>query len=371
MVDNNVKDIFLWAHEHRDELAWMSQNTNHISPKEIINDAIKKAIDSKLYEWYPYSKGLPGLADLILKDLHLENQGIILTSGGTEALYILTRALLHDEDEVIASDPSYLIIHKFIRLSNALPVEIPIYNDGWKLSVDKIQKAITPKTKMILLIDPLNPLGSSYTKEEVKAIAEIAHDYKLKIINDITYRDFADEHYLTAWYYPEGSITVFSVSKNCGLAGMRTGALIASKDLMETMAKYNTNDLSINILGQVAAYAALSRKSEWIGKVKAITRGNQKIIKSAVEKFDGVFLPVYPSQANMFVVDVSGSNVNPVDVQKKMLFEHNVFVRAGNYVSDRFGDRFIRVSFSVPEEHAQRFAHAFDVVMNQLIKKTP
>ncbi len=367
-MDNSKQDVdvFKWAHEHRDEIAWMSQNTNHIAPSNIINDAIEEGIKKKIYQWYPYSKGLFGLNELILDDLHLKEQRSLLTSGGTEALYITIRALLGSGDEVIASDPSYFIIHKFIRLSGAIPVEIPIYKDPWKIPVDEINERITSKTKMILLIDPLNPLGTGYSKEEVKAIAEIARDKKLYVLNDITYRDFSDEHHLAASYYPEGTITIYSVSKNCGLAGMRIGSLVSTPELMNTIAKYNTNDLSVNIIGQIATYKALQTKSQWFPEVKKITRSNQLKIKNMLENFEDIFLPVYPSQANMFIIDVSKTKLDTEAIQGKLLFEHKVFVRAGNYVSAKYGKNFIRVSFSVPEEHAERFINAFPNVINDL-----
>ena len=105
---------------------------------------------------------------------------------------MLTRALLAPGDEVVASDPSYLIIHRFIELSGAKTKNLDIYAPPYHLTADRVQEAIGPKTRMILLIDPLNPLGSGYPESEVRAIAEIAHDRKLWLVNDITYRDFAD-----------------------------------------------------------------------------------------------------------------------------------------------------------------------------------
>ena len=95
-------------------------------------------------------------------------------------------------------------------------------------------------------------------------------------------------------------------------------------------------------------------------------RKNQAIIKEAVQKCPGAFLPVYPSYTNMFVIDISDTGANPEDVQRTLLLEHGIFLRAGNYVSKRFGERFVRTSFSIPEEECRKFAEAFPRVMAEL-----
>jgi aspartate aminotransferase len=360
-------DAFRYAHEHRREIAWLSQNTNHLVPPEATHDALVTAIEERRYEGYPYAPGAPELRRMVLHDLGLpESSGCLIVAGGTEALYMLARALLSAGDEVIASDPSYLIIHKFIELSGARTRNLDIYQPPYRLTPQRVLEAITPKTRMILLIDPLNPLGSGYPKEDVRAIAEIAHDKKLLLLNDVTYRDFAEAPTLAATFAPEESLTVWSVSKNCGLAGLRLGGVAGPAELIQKIGRYNTNDLGVNVLAQVAAQAALSTKSSWFGEVRRQTRANQERIRGVVERVPGAFLPVFPSQANMFVIDLAKAEVSPEALQKDLLLRHGVFVRAGQYLSPQFGGRFVRVSFSNPPEDIERFAAAFPSAVDAL-----
>ena len=359
-------DPFEYAHKH--DVVWMAQNTNLLPTTPKIKESVLKSLNEREYNNYPYKKGIFGLKEAVLNDLGLPDFDIIITAGGTDALYIIMRAMLKNGDEVITSDPSYFIIHHFIEISKGIPTNLPIYKSPWKYTVEQINEAVNKKTKMILLIDPINPLGTSYSRDEVKAICEIASDNDLFILNDITYRDFTDSHTLTSEFAPEKTIISYSVSKNCGMAGMRTGALVAPPELMHGIRVFNTSELSINVLGQRAALAALETKNEWMPNVKKITRSNQKIIKNCVDKIDGVFLPVYPSQANMFLIDISERKIRPEELQNKLLHEHNIFVRAGNYVSKSFGDRFIRTSFSVPEEGIKKFAKIFPDVIEKSSK---
>jgi aspartate/methionine/tyrosine aminotransferase len=124
----------------------------------------------------------------------------------------------------------------------------------------------------------------------------------------------------------------------------------------------------VNILAQRAALAALQTKEKWMNDVVSISRKNQKHIKNCVEKIEGAFLPVYPSHTNMFVIDISEIGIDPDEVEKKMLFEHHVFVRGGNYLSKRFGSKFVRTSFSIPEDQCLTFCEAFPKVIEELRK---
>lgn len=366
----DIKDQFLWAHRQGD-VVWMSQNTNSISLPDYISNAIIEAVKRKLYNQYPYAQGYPGLPEAILEDLGLldtePKYSVLLTNGGIEALYILNRALLREGDEVISTDPTFMPIHHQIVMDGAKPIEIPIYDANWKLTPEEINERITPKTKMILLIDPHNPLGSGYSPREVKAICEIAQDNNLYLVDDITYRDFAYSHTLTSEFYPEKTLIVYSFSKNCGFAGMRIGALITPENIMKkTLKPYDTNVLSVNVLAQVAALKALETKDQWLKSMVAQSRKNQEIIKKCVDKIDGVYIPVFPSSTNMLVIDISALNIDPDDIQREMLFGYKVFIRSGKYVSPRFGHRFVRVSFTVPEDGVRRFASAFPEVLEKL-----
>jgi aspartate aminotransferase len=362
-------DAFRYAHEHWTEVAWLSQNTNHLVPPEVIQPAIIAAVRDRLYEGYPLAAGQIGLKEIVLADLGLPSDTpTIISAGATEALYMSIRALLHPGDVVLASDPSYLIIHKFIRLAGASIRELDIYAPPYKLTAERLSEAVTPQTKMILLIDPLNPLGAGYSKDEVRAIAEVARDHRLLLLHDVTYRDFADQHMLACKFYPERTLTAWSVSKNCGLAGLRLGGMVGPDDLIKEALRYNTNDLGVNVLAQAAAAAGLSTKSQWFPAVKATTRANQARIRDLVSGLPDLFLPVFPSQANMFLIDISQTGVTPVAMQKELLLTHGVFVRAGNYLSVKHGDRFIRISFSNPPSDIDRFLRAFPIALNKLRK---
>ncbi len=360
-----MSKAFAYAHS-RNDIVWMAQNTNHLPTHPAIEQAIRGSTASHEYNKYPLAKGLPRLRELILEDLGLPDAGMHITNGGTEALYCLMRYLQPPGSRMITSDPSYFIIHKFAKLGGAECTDLPIYGGSCRFDLEAVRAAITPETKSILLIDPLNPLGSTYPRDEVRALCELATEHDLWIIDDITYRDFAPEHTLATEFAPERTIIAYSVSKNCGLAGLRVGALVGPQEFIDDIAGHMVSDLGISIVGQRAAIAALETKPEWLPRNVETCRHNQTIIKAAVDQVEGAYLPVYPSAASMMVIDIAECGVSPQAVQDALLYNHQVFVRAGNYVSERFGDRFVRVSFSLPTPEVEQFAEHFPRVMERL-----
>lgn len=360
------KDNFEFAHEHRHEVAWMSQNTNTLPVHPSILEAIRASTDDREFNLYPRKAGIFGLPEAIKEDLGLEEADMIVTNGGIEGEYIATRALLRPGDEALSTDPSFLPIHDQIAMSGAHAIEADIYRNPYVLTPELALESVTPATKMLFVIDPNNPLGSGYSRSQVKGLADIAKDHGLWLIDDITYRDFSGDHALATDFYPERTLLSYSFSKAPGLAGMRIGAIVGPPDAIKALRKYDTNVLGVNVLAQRAGLAALQTKNEWLPGIRRVCERNQETIRRAVGKVDGASLPVYPSKANMFVIDLAPTGVNPEQVEERLLFDHLVHTRAGSYLSRKHGREFLRVSFTVSEADCRRFADAFPLVMQKL-----
>ncbi len=361
-------DNFEFAHQHRAEVAWMSQNTNTLPMHPAILDAIRKSFEEREFNNYPFKRGIFGLPEAILADLGLEDTDLVLTNGGIEGEYFATRALLKPGDEVVSTDPAFLPIHAEIEMCGARPVPVDIYRKPYVLTPEWANEAITPATKAMVLIDPDNPMGSGYARSLVKGLAEVARDHDLVLIDDITYRDFNPDHVLATDFYPEKTLLAYSFSKAPGLAGMRVGAILGPPEIMKQVKTFDTNPLGVNVLAQRAALAALQTKKEWLPRIRKTCEANQRTIKAAVDKVDGATLPVFPSKANMFVIDVGATRVNPELLEERLLHEYLVHGRAGSYLSKLNGGKFFRVSFTVPEKDAKRFADAFPETMAKLRK---
>ncbi len=343
-----------------EEMIWMGQNTNHLHDENGILEAMMASIKKGDYSKYPPPEGFPELKELILEDLGLTHGfDILITAGGTESLYLSTNDILEPNNNTITCDPGYLIIDNFAsRFGNVKSVSI--YNEecGYKLTPELVRENMDENTKLVLLIDPLNPLGSSYTKEELKEFKEIAEENDIYLINDITYRDFARDHHLMAKYAPEHTITIYSFSKIYGMAGLRIGAMISTPEIINSVRTILINDLGTNLVAQKGAIAAVNSKYEWLDRVKKTTHHNQKLIKKTVDQVEGIFTPVYPSDGNMMVIDMYDAGVNPREMANYLL-QKGIFARDGSYTSKRFGHRYLRVSYSIPTEQVKYFNECF------------
>ena len=369
---NTINEFFDYLYK-KEDLIWMGQNTNHLQKDKGIEDALIAGAKKRDYCKYPPPEGFPELKELILKDLELDPNlfDVQVTASATESLYLAISTSLYHVTNTIASDPGYLIINNFCNRFGNHVKEVPIYNEecGYKLTPELIKENIDMETKLIVLIDPLNPIGTAYTKDEIKEIAEIAKENNIIVLHDITYKDFARDHTLVAKYAPEHTITIYSFSKIFGMAGLRIGAVISSPDLMRPIRASVINDLGTNSLSQEAGIAGLHSKSSWIEDIKETCFKNQELIKEAVDETHGAFLPVYPSDANMMVIDISQTGVKPEDLSEYLLEEKNIFVREGNYTSKRFGDRYIRVSYSIPTSEVMEFRNEFKNAILTLQRK--
>ena len=369
---NTINEFFDYLYK-KEDLIWMGQNTNHLQKDKGIEDALIAGAKKRDYCKYPPPEGFPELKELILKDLELDPNlfDVQVTASATESLYLAISTSLYHVTNTIASDTGYLIINNFCNRFGNHVKEVPIYNEecGYKLTPELIKENIDMETKLIVLIDPLNPIGTAYTKDEIKEIAEIAKENNIIVLHDITYKDFARDHTLVAKYAPEHTITIYSFSKIFGMAGLRIGAVISSPDLMRPIRASVINDLGTNSLAQEAGIAGLHSKSSWIEDIKETCFKNQELIKEAVDETPGAFLPVYPSDANMMVIDISQTGVKPEDLSEYLLEEKNIFVREGNYTSKRFGDRYIRVSYSIPTSEVMEFRNEFKNAILTLQRK--
>ena len=351
------------------EMIWMGQNTNHLHGN-IISDAMVEAIEMKQYCKYPAPEGFSELKQLILDDLGFNDMEVLLTSGATESLYLCMQALLEPEDNVILSDPGYFIIGDFANRFAGEVRYVPIYNEecGYKLTPKLLRENMDENTRMVILIDPLNPLGSAYSEEELKEFAEIAIENDIYLLHDITYKDFARQHFHVEKFAPGQTLTVYSFSKIFGMAGLRIGGVISTKPIIDALKNAVVNDLGVNIISQYGAIAGLKSKSEWMGEIREISFENQRLIKEMVDPIEGVFLPVYPSDANMMAIDLSGAGINPKDMAN-YLIDKKLFTREGEYTSEEFGDRYLRISFSISTEQIKVFCEEFPKAVEALRKK--
>ncbi|HET9669519.1 MAG TPA: pyridoxal phosphate-dependent aminotransferase [Casimicrobiaceae bacterium] len=337
-------------------LMWLGQNTNHFSPHPAVVQAMLDSIEREEYHAYAPPAGFEALRALILEDLGLPEQSVLVTDGAVEALYNVCHTICTPGTQFVTTDPGWKWPIHFAQAAGAATTEIPIYKpeNDYKLTVAQLEAAVTNDTRLIYLVDPNNPLGTCYTRDEIEAFTRIAGSVGAYFMHDCTYAHFADAHTLAARFYPERTFTIYSFSKWLGVAGLRIGAVVAHPGLIERLAAAPPNNLGSNVVSQRAAIAGLRTKKDWFPEINRRQRRNQAGIAQAVAKVPGLCVVVYPSQANFLVIECVEAGITPEALCHAFRGE-GIMIRQGKYHTPTFGHRFVKVSTTVPEAWADAF----------------
>ena len=225
---------------------------------------------------------------------------IIVTVAGSEGVNMALEITCNEGDEVIVLEPFYTNYNTFAYMNGislkAIPTDI---RKGFQVpDISEFEKAITDRTKAILICNPGNPTGTLYSKESMLALGDVARRHDLFLISDEVYREFCytDEPHFSAMNIPDlgqNVILVDSVSKRYNLCGARIGCIVShNKDVMTAAMKYAQARLCPPVLGQHAAIGALDTPKEYFREVREeyIKRRNYMIKR--LNQIPGVFTPM-------------------------------------------------------------------------------
>ncbi len=338
------------------DLFWLGQNTNHLPAHPAVRAAMIRSIESGEFNAYAPPLGFEALRAAIVADLGTPGAEALVTEGGVSALALVCRARCRPGTTLVTTDPTWKWPCLFAEQAGAEVIQIPIYDPacGYRLTPATLAAHVDARTAIIYLVDPNNPLGVRYERHEIEGFAEIARGCGALLVHDCTYRDFADGHHPALLAAPTGAVVSLSFSKWLGLAGLRIGALVAAPDLFEEFAAGSTSVLGASVLAQRAAEAGLAVKPEWMASVRGTDRRNKAAIREAVARIEGLSIPVYPSHGNFLIIETAAAGVRP-EALVEAYRRRDVMIRQGAYHTARFGDRFVKVSTSVPEAWADRF----------------
>lgn len=286
---------------------------------------------------------------------------VIGVEGSQAGISYTLQTVINPGDEVIITDPGYFHFESSILMSGGIPVRIPIgAENSFRMSPQDVSAYITPKTKVIIVCDPLNPYGTVQTKQELIEITEIARSNNIVIINDITHDtqriDPGTQHYCMSSLYKDTNvdnvISTFSVSHGYGMAGVRIGFLAGHTELIRAclITKTSLTRLNTNLVAQYGALAALNDK-DYVTRSEALIKRNYGLIKAIVYKTEGLTIPVEPKYGFSMVIDVSGTGISSQELTVA-LFKRNIAVYPGDGLGNIGATTNIRLNISRPDTWA-------------------
>ena len=262
-------------------------------------DAVKN-FDKKVLE-YAGSQGIPELIEAIRKyyttyDMNFANEDIIITNGGSEALLFSFMAACDPGDNILIPEPFYTNYNGFAQCLNINVKSVTtVAENGFHLpSKDEILAKIDDKTSAILVVNPGNPTGCVYTKEEVRMIADIAKEKDLWIIADEVYREFVYEGLQYTSFgnmkdVEDRVIIIDSVSKRYSACGARIGSIACkNKKFMAEVMKVCQGRLCVATIEQLGAAALYDTPASYFKEVNDEYRKRRDVLYEELMKADGV-----------------------------------------------------------------------------------
>lgn len=356
------------------------------TPDYIIEAAIKAMKEGKTK--YTPASGIPELKKAIVENRKLATgveyspSQVVIGAGAKQPLYNAIAALAEEGDEVIVPSPywvTYPELAKFCGAKNVFVGTKP--ENGYKMTAEELEKAITPKTKLLILNSPNNPTGAVYSREELSAIADVVLSRDgIFVVSDEIYRDLVydgEKHVSIASLGEEiksRTIIIDGMSKSYAMTGWRTGWAIAPEKIATAMTRAQSHMTSnVNSIAQYASLEGLTnteKSDEFIAEMRKTFDFRRlaavKILEDRGVKF------IMPKGAFYIFVNVSGTYgkttkggsaiENSADFANALLNEKEVAVVPGS----AFGaDNYIRISYAIDESALKKGIEKLCVFINE------
>lgn len=339
-----------------------------IHPHQNIKDAGCKAILEGHTRYSP-NAGLLELREVIStrykEQYNMEyspSDEVMITVGGMEALYLALLAILDKGDEVIIPAPYWINYEQMVCMCNGIPIIVnPNNPNDLSLSIENIKKAVTSKTKVIILNTPNNPSGLIISDSALQQIAEIAIENNLIVITDEVYKTLLYDNIrfksiATLKNMKERTVIINSLSKEFCMTGWRLGYAVAPAELISAMTMFQENIAACAPLpSQYAAIEALRHPEYSKGMIEEFTRRKDSLIKE-VSKIKGIKVNI-PQGAFYAMLNIKSTGLKSEEFAYTLLEKEQVAVVPGITYGECC-EGFIRIAFTLEiskiEEGIQR-----------------
>ncbi len=349
-----------------------------------ICEAAKKAIDSGYTKYMPVG-GVSELKDAIIAKMKRDHgldysrDEISVSCGAKHTLYNVSQALIQDGDEVLIPAPYWVSYPDQVLLAGGTPVFIQTDESNvFKITPEKLEKAITPKTKAMILNSPCNPTGTSYTVDELQALGKVCLKYDFTIISDDIYERLiydGQKFCNIVQALPELKsrvVVVNGVSKTYAMTGWRIGYACGPKNLIAAMTKMQSQSTSnATSIAQMAALEAIGGSQEVVAEMVAEFEKRRTYIVGRLNAISGITcfnstgaFYAFPNISALFGKTFNGKVIgNSTDFASYLLDEAKVALVPGI----AFGaDNYVRLSYATSMDNIVEGMNRIEVAIRNL-----
>ena len=313
---------------------------------------------------YGPSPGLPDVRARIAQEIgetrgiSVSGDNVVVTPGGKPIMFFVLLALAERGDEVLYPNPGFPIYESMINFSGAEAVPMPLREDSdFNVDVDEVAEQITSATKLMIINSPNNPCGSVMSREELRALAELAVERDVLVLADEIYSRFlyeGEHHSITAFPgMAERTIILDGFSKTYAMTGWRLGYGVMPLELVEPISRLMTNSVSCTAsFTQMAAIEALDGpQDDAHGMVDEFKR-RRDLIVDGLNAIPGIRCAM-PKGAFYVFPNVEGTGLSSVEFADRLLQEAGVACLSGESFGE-YGKGYVRFSFANSAENIQK-----------------
>ena len=275
---------------------------------------------------------------------------ILVTVGGSEAIDLAFRALLRPGDEVVVHEPCFVCYAPLVRLAGGEPVIVETKaEDEFRLTAAELERAITPKTKAVVLSFPNNPTGAVMEKEHLEAIAELLRDKNIYVVSDEIYAEmnYTGRRHVSIASLPdmrERTLVVSGFSKAFAMTGWRLGYIMAPADVMDVMKKIHQYALMCS--PTASQYGAVEALRGCEADMQAMVREYDRRRRLILKGLRDLGLPCFEARGAFYVFpDIRRFGMSSEDFCSDLLMKERVAMVPGTAFGD-CGEGFVRVSYA-------------------------
>lgn len=333
-----------------------------------IKEATKNALDAGLVHYGEFA-GARNLRDALvdklarLNGLQVDADEILVTNGLTHAAYAVFMAGIDHGDEVILLEPYYPQHINKVELAGGKVVTAALDREnGFRVDREAIASRITKRTKMICIVNPANPTGRVFTREELQDIADLAIEHDLLVVSDEVYEQITydeNRHISIASLdgMAERTFTLFAYTKAFAMDGWRLGYAVCRKKFMPALMKITVNDVAhVNVFIQEGALAAVTGPQECLDEMLREDDRRRRLICQRLNELPGVSCPL-PEGTIYAFPDISELGKPSATVAAEILEATHVVAEAGTFYGAT-GEGHLRMCFGA--EPYARIEEAMD-----------
>ncbi len=358
------------------------------TPDPVIEEAVKALLEEK-FTRYTETPGIPEIRKAIAEYLN-ERYGadvgweeVVVTPGTKGAIFLALSAYLDYGDEIIVPEPSYPAYPEGAKILGGKPVYVPLEwrgpSKGFGLDLEKIEEAITPRTKFIVVNNPQNPTGTLFSPKELEELAEIARRHGVMILADEIYDNFVYdsskfESLISMPGWREWLVYTNGFSKTFSMTGWRLGYVVVRREVARLLSKIAVSVWGCPVsFGQKAAVRALRDPEvwKWVEKLSKRYGEMRQVLYEELSKTPGV--EAYLSRGAYYLFPrikqvEEETGLTTEEIVNYIINNYYLIILPGGVFPDKAGKDFIRFSFATNREAVSEGGKRFRQAITSLLE---